>query len=186
MCNSFKILLDIKSNSGAYFLLISFITSCLMSLLVNIQLGRSSWNDTKQLLHFFLQWIHLVEFQYTQIRRIDILLDNQEIAHSLISKEPLTESISRLWLYLFSNRKDTIYKWIQNMQSRRRVYSPLFGDTLQVSAAKDCLQARVLSSLLWDLVIDKLLVKLKIANLYTKLYAGERRNHSVLCLYNRH
>jgi len=61
--------------------------------------------------------------------------------------------------------KLSLCEWIRFMLSRRRVCAPLHGDRYTVVAARGCPQERVLSPLLWSLVVDGLLWKLNDAGL---------------------
>jgi hypothetical protein len=53
--------------------------------------------------------------------------------------------------------KPAICRWTCAMLESRNIIATLSGETLGASAARQCLQGGVLSSLLWSLVVDDLL-----------------------------
>jgi hypothetical protein len=68
---------------------------------------------------------------------------------------------------------NTCCRWLRAMLKDRQVQATMFNETLQVSVAKGCPQGGVLSPLLWDLVVDDLLVTLNNQGYYILGYADD-------------
>jgi retron-type reverse transcriptase len=54
--------------------------------------------------------------------------------------------------------EETCCRWIRSMLECRLVHIPLMGSSLTAKVVGGCLQGGVLSPLLWNLVVDRLLI----------------------------
>ena len=111
------------------------------------------------------------------VRRIESAMNNQEVAlAAFLDIEGAFDHTSFSSMITAVERhgiEDTICRWIKNMLHDRRAQSALLGETMDVSVAKGCPQGGVLSPLLWDLVVDELLVNLNRQGFYTQGYADD-------------
>ncbi|CAL1681165.1 unnamed protein product [Lasius platythorax] len=67
----------------------------------------------------------------------------------------------------------TIRRWLRNMLSSRRLTICRGGLTVEAKATKGCQQGGVISPLLWNLVVDELIVRLNQGGFYTQAYADD-------------
>ena len=67
----------------------------------------------------------------------------------------------------------TVCRWIKSMLLERTAVANLFDETAAVKIVCGCPQGGVLSPLLWDLVVNSLLVKLNSHGIYTQGYADD-------------
>ncbi|KAK9704100.1 Reverse transcriptase (RNA-dependent DNA polymerase) [Popillia japonica] len=106
------------------------------------------------------------------VSRVEASINNQEIALvAFLDIEGAFDNTSfKSMIRAASNRgvEDTICKWIKAMLEGQLVETSLAGETMQVTVRKGCPQGGVLSPLLWDLVIDELLVTLNDEGYYTQ------------------
>ncbi|XP_055714217.1 uncharacterized protein LOC129808462 [Phlebotomus papatasi] len=67
----------------------------------------------------------------------------------------------------------TLEKFITNLVKNRMVEAEVCGSRLSAAVSNGCSQGGVLSSLLWTMVVNSLLVQLNSANAYTQGYADD-------------
>jgi len=66
------------------------------------------------------------------------------------------------------NVEISLREWIRFMLSSRSIQAEMHGDQSMVVAARGCSHGRVLSPMLWSLVVDELLWNLNDAGLYAQ------------------
>lgn len=67
----------------------------------------------------------------------------------------------------------TVCRWVSSMLEGRRVTATLFEETVELRATRGCAQGGVLSPLLWNLVVNKLLEILFGRGVYVQGYADD-------------
>lgn len=90
-----------------------------------------------------------------------------EGAFSNVPLEAMTRAVLRRGV------NPSISKWIGSMLRCRRVKATLQGESVEVTPTRGCPQGGVLSPLLWNLVVDGLLVELTDAGIYIQGYADD-------------
>ncbi len=67
----------------------------------------------------------------------------------------------------------TVIRWIVNMLKCRNIHFTYQGESVESSVVKGCPQEGVLSSLLWCIVVDSLLLKLNASGYAAQTYADD-------------
>jgi retron-type reverse transcriptase len=69
--------------------------------------------------------------------------------------------------------EETCYRWVRSMLESRLVHTSLMGSNLTAQVVGECPQGGVLSPLLWNLVVDRLLVETNDLGFSTFGYADD-------------
>ena len=67
----------------------------------------------------------------------------------------------------------TVCRWVKSLLHNRKITASLFGETVELQTTRGCAQGGVLSPLLWNLVIDKLITELNLGGFFTQGYADD-------------
>lgn len=109
--------------------------------------------------------------------KVETSLKNQEIAlGAFLDIEGAFDNTSFESMILAASNRgidNTTCRWVKAMLQSRQVHATLVNETTHVSVAKGCPQGGVLSPLLWDMVIDELIVLLNNLGYYTQGYADD-------------